>query len=254
MLDKIVAATERRLPGIIARQAEFRSATTAADRSLAAALSAPGVSVIAEVKRRSPSRGMLNADLDPARQALLYEQGGASAISVLTEQDYFDGSPADLQDVRGAVGLPALRKDFIIHPAQVWESAAMGADAILLIVAILDDTTLAGLLTEASEARLPALVEVHSAIEAERALSAGAPIIGVNSRDLRTFEVDLATAEALAPLIGDQAIRVAESGIHTPGDVARMATAGFDAVLVGESLVRSDDPAELLSRFVAAGI
>ena len=254
MLDKIVAATERRLPGIIARQAEFRTAATAADRSFTAALSAPGVSVIAEVKRRSPSRGTLNADLDPARQALLYERGGASAISVLTEHDYFDGSPADLRDVRGAVGLPALRKDFIIHPAQVWESAAMGADAILLIVAILDDATLAGLLTEASEAGLPALVEIHSAIEAERALSAGAPIIGVNNRDLRTFEVDLATAEALAPLIGDQAIRVAESGIHTPDDVARMATVGFDAVLVGESLVRADDPVELLTRFVAAGL
>ncbi len=254
MLDKIVAATERRLPGIIARQAEYQSAATLADRSFTAALSAPGISVIAEVKRRSPSRGTLNAELDPARQALLYERGGASAISVLTEHDYFDGSPADLRDVRGAVGLPALRKDFIIHPAQVWESAAMGADAILLIVAILDDATLAGLLTEASEAGLPALVEIHSAIEAERALSAGAPIIGVNNRDLRTFEVDLATAEALAPLIGDQAIRVAESGIHTPDDVARMATVGFDAVLVGESLVRADDPVELLTRFVAAGL
>lgn len=253
MLDKIVAATERRLPTVIARLDEFRSAARRSDRSFHAALNTPGISVIAEVKRRSPSRGVLSTDLDPAAQASAYEEGGASAISVLTERDHFDGSPADLRLVKQAVELPALRKDFIIHPAQVWESAALGADAILLIVAILDDGSLTRLLAEAGEAGLPALVEVHSAGEVDRAMEAGARIIGVNNRDLRTFEVSLTTAERLAALIGDQVTRVAESGINTPEDVSRMAEAGYHAVLVGESLVRSGDPAGLVGRFVAAG-
>ena len=253
MLDEIVAATERRLPEVIARWEEFRSTPVRPDRPFHAALRGPGISVIAEVKRRSPSRGTLNAELDPATRAAAYERGGASAISVLTERDHFDGSPADLQLVKQAVEIPALRKDFIVHPAQVWESAALGADAILLIVAILDDERLGGLLAEAGEAGLSALVEVHSAEEVERALGAGARIIGVNNRDLRTFEVSLTTAEHLAPLIDDQVTRVAESGIHTPEDVSRMARAGYQAVLVGESLVRSDDPAGLVGRFIEAG-
>lgn len=252
MLDKIVAAVQERLPEVISRTDAYRAAAEASDRGFAAALSAPGISVIAEVKRRSPSRGILNADLDPTRQAAKYEQGGAAAISVLTERDHFSGSPADLEAVRRSVALPVLRKDFIIHPSQVWESAAMGADAILLIVAILDGRALSSLLAEANEARLPALVEVHSADEAARAIDAGAGIIGVNNRDLTTFEVDLATAEGLASRIGGRAIRVAESGIHTPADVRRMADAGYDAVLVGESLVRSADPAELIGRFLTA--
>jgi indole-3-glycerol phosphate synthase len=253
MLDEIVAATERRLPEVIAREDEFRSTPVRRDRPFHDALSGPGISVIAEVKRRSPSRGALNTELDPAARAAAYERGGASAISVLTERDYFDGSPADLLLVKQAVEIPALRKDFIVHPAQVWESAALGADAILLIVAILDDERLGGLLAEAEEAGVSALVEVHSAEEVERARGAGARIIGVNNRDLRTFEVSLTTAEHLAPLIGDQVIRVAESGIHTPEDVRRMAQAGYQAVLVGESLVRSDDPAGLVGRFIEAG-
>ena len=253
MLEKIVAAVEARLPEVIARADEYRAAAGSERRSFSEALSRPGVSVIAEIKRCSPSRGTLNADLDPARLATMYEQGGAAAISVLTERDHFSGSPEDLRRVRGTVGLPVLRKDFVLHPAQVWESAAMGADAVLLIVAILDDSTLRELMEESTAAGLPTLVEVHSEEEAERALGSAAPIIGVNNRDLTTFEVDLATAEDLAGFIGVRALRVAESGIHTPDDVARMAEAGYDAVLVGESLVRTDDPADLVSRFVAAG-
>ncbi len=253
MLDTIVAAVEARLPAVVARYDEYRSAVTVTDGSFAGALSGPGVSIIAEVKRRSPSRGTLNADLDPAGQAALYEQGGAAAISVLTERDHFGGSPDDLRLVRSVVGVPVLRKDFIIHPAQVWESAAMGADAILLIVAILDDALLLSLLTEATGAGLPALVEVHSAEEVARAQDAGAQIIGVNNRNLRTFEVDLTTSEQLAPLLGAGVLRVAESGIHSPEDVARMGSAGYNAVLVGESLVRAEDPSDLVERFVAAG-
>lgn len=252
MLDKIVAAVHGRLPEVISQTDAHRAAARVSDRGFAAALSAPGISVIAEVKRRSPSRGTLNAGLDPARQAAIYEQGGAAAISVLTEQDHFGGSPADLEAVRLSTALPVLRKDFIVHPSQIWESAGMGADAVLLIVAILDDRTLGGLLAEAHEARLPALVEVHSAEEAARAVAAGAGIIGVNNRDLTTFEVDLATAERLASRIEGPSIRVAESGIHTPADVRRMAQAGYDAVLVGESLVRSADPAALIGRFLTA--
>ena len=253
MLEKIVTAVEARLPEVIARFDEYRAAVQQERRSFSESLSRPGVSVIAEIKRRSPSRGTLNADLDPARLATLYEQGGAAAISVLTERDYFSGSPEDLRRVRRTVGLPVLRKDFVLHPAQVWESAAMGADAVLLIVAILDDSTLSELIEESRTAGLATLVEVHSEEEAERALRSAAPIIGVNNRDLTTFEVDLATAETLADCIGARALRVAESGIHTPDDVARMAQAGYDAVLVGESLVRADDPTDLVYRFVAAG-
>ncbi len=211
-----------------------------------AALSAPGLSVIAEVKRRSPSRGSLAADLDPVLQSKRYAEGGASAISVLTEPSHFGGSNADLEAVRNSVSVPTLRKDFTLDPVQIWEAKAIGAGAVLLIVAILDDDTLAALHAEASLAGLAALVEVHSEEEAERALAIGAEIIGVNNRDLSTFETDLATAERIAPLIAGVAVKVGESGIHTAPDARRMAAAGYDAVLVGESLVRSQDPSALI--------
>ncbi len=253
MLDQIVAAVERRLPDVIARFDEYRAAAHASSRSFTEALSGPGLSVIAEVKRRSPSRGALNEGLQPGPQARAYESGGASAISVLTERDYFGGSPDDLREVERATSIPVLRKDFTLHPAQVWESAAMGADAVLLIVAVLDDGRLRRLLDEASTAGLAALVEVHSEDEAQRAVAAGAGIIGVNNRDLKTFSVDLGTAERLAASVGDGVLKVAESGINEPADAARMAEAGYDAVLVGESLVRAGDPAGEVARLVAAG-
>jgi indole-3-glycerol phosphate synthase len=253
MLDDIVASIEARLPDIIARQEGFQSAESVARRPFDGALARPGLSVIAEIKRHSPSRGVLKSDLDPGAQGRLYEQGGAAAISVLTERDHFNGSPEDLQLVRRAVDLPVLRKDFIVHPAQIWESVAIGADAILLIVAILSDRDLRSLLTLTEQIGLPALVEVHSIEEAERAQTAGASIVGVNNRDLRTFEVDLTTAERIIPLLDPGILRVAESGIHSPEDAGRMAAAGFDAVLVGESLVRAEEPAELVRRFGEAG-
>lgn len=230
---------------------EYKATVTSRRRSFADALGSPGMSVIAEIKRRSPSRGVLNAGLDPARQARAYEAGGAASISVLTERDHFSGSADDLREVRTAIRLPVLRKDFIIHPAQVWESLAMGADAILLIVAILDDATLGDLYREASDIGIPVLVETHTEQEVERASRLGAEIIGVNNRDLATFDVDLATAERLAPLIGSSTLKVAESGIHTPNDAGRMLAAGFDAVLVGESLVKAADPGRLVSEISA---
>lgn len=247
MLSDIVASVEQRLPQVIARLDQYKATVTPRRRSFADVLAQPGLSVIAEIKRRSPSRGVLNAELDPAQQARTYEAGGAACISVLTERDHFSGSAADLQRVRAAAGLPVLRKDFLIHPAQVWESVAMGADAILLIVAILDDPTLGDLYQEAKDAGVPVLVETHTEQEVERANRLGAEIVGINNRDLSTFEVDLGTAERLAPLLGPSILKVAESGIHAAGDARRMLTAGFDAVLVGESLVTAADPGRMLA-------
>ena len=251
MLPDIVASVERRLPRVIARLDEYKTAVTPRRRSFSAALASPGMSVIAEIKRRSPSRGVLNAGLDPAQQARAYEAGGASCISVLTEQDHFSGSADDLRQVRAAVGLPVLRKDFIIHPAQIWESVAMGADAVLLIVAILDDETMGDLYRAARDVGIPALVETHTEQEVERANRLGAEIVGVNSRDLATFDVDLRTAERLASLIAPSVLKVAESGIHSPIDAQRMLAVGFDGVLVGESLVKASNPGRLVADLAA---
>ena len=209
------------------------------------------MSVVAEVKRRSPSRGELAGALDPAAQSAAYQEGGAAAISVLTEPEFFAGSLADLAAVAGAVDVPVLRKDFIVDPAQIWESVIHGADAVLLIVAVLDDDELTSLLAEAEGAGLDALVEVHAAAEAERAIEAGARIVGVNNRDLTSFDVDLSTAESLAGLVEAAPVRVAESGIFDGDDAARMAAAGYHAVLVGEALVRAGDPAALVAELRA---
>ncbi len=249
MLGEIVASVRSRLPDVRARRGALQRAAEASDppRDFKAALTRPGLAVIAEIKRRSPSAGMLAGDLDPPRWALRYEEGGAAAISVLTEPDYFAGSLHDLEAVRDTVGLPLLRKDFIVEPAQVWEARAHGADAVLLIVAILSDAELAELMAETREAGMAALVEAHTAAEADRALSAGADVIGVNNRDLTTFVTDLATAEAVAPRLGPDVVRVAESGVSDPASAARMAIAGYDAILVGEALVRSEDPAALIA-------
>lgn len=203
--------------------------------------------VISEIKRRSPSKGDLAPELDPAQIAAAYERGGASALSVLTDRPSFGGAISDLQDARAACGLPVLRKDFIIDAVQVDEARAVGADAVLLIVAALDDAALRDLHEHADALGLAVLVEAHDETEVGRAVDAGARIVGVNSRSLQTFGEDLSVAERLRARIPTDSIAVAESAIRSADDAARMAAAGFDAVLVGEALVRSSDPAALVA-------
>ncbi len=244
MLTEIVASTRIR----IARDGVRRASGSHAPREFAAALRATGLQVIAEIKRRSPSAGPLAPDLDPVAQALAYEQGGAAAISVLTEPDYFAGSIDDLIAVRGSVAVPVLRKDFIVDVRQVEESRAAGADALLLVVAALERTELERLLAECETVGIEALVEAHDAIEAAAAIAAGARIVGVNNRNLKTFDTDLGVAERLADEVAGADVRVAESGVSSPAAAARMARAGYDAILVGEALVKADDPAALLGR------
>jgi indole-3-glycerol phosphate synthase len=201
------------------------------------------VAVIAEVKRRSPSKGDLAVDLDAASLAAAYERGGASCLSVLTDVDFFGGSAGDLAAARAATMLPTLRKDFTVAASDVCDARVMGADAVLLIAAALDDAELADFHALAVELGLDALVEVHDEGELERAVAVGADLVGVNQRDLVTFEVDTARALRLAPLVPAGAVAVAESGIDGPAAAAELAAAGYHAVLVGESLVRSSDPA-----------
>jgi indole-3-glycerol phosphate synthase len=201
------------------------------------------LAVIAEVKRRSPSRGDLAADLDPAATAAAYQAGGAACLSVLTDVEFFGGSPEDLQAARAAVALPVLRKDFTVDPRDVADARAMGADAVLLIVAALDDGELAELHALALELGLDALVEVHDEVELERAVAVGATLVGVNQRDLVTFAVDHDRAVRIGRAMPAGVVRVAESGIRGPEDAAALAAAGFHAVLVGESVVAAEDRA-----------
>lgn len=221
-------------------------------RSFAAALRDPdgALRVIAEIKRRSPSKGDLAPDLDPTTTAVAYAAGGAAALSVLTDRPFFGGAVADLAAARAAVDLPILRKDFTIDEIQVYESRAIGADAVLLIAAALpDDAHLADLHGLASDLGLAVLVEAHDEHEIDRALSIGATIVGVNARDLGTFAEDLAGSVRLAGRIPAPVVAVAESAIRSAPDAARMAAAGFDAVLAGEVLVRSDNPSAMISTF-----
>lgn len=221
--------------------------------ALAALSAAQGVHVIAEVKRASPSKGALASIADPAALASAYERGGASVISVLTEQRRFGGSLADLAAVRAAVGIPLLRKDFIVEDYQIWEARAWGADLVLLIVAALDDDSLVDLLATVSEAGMHALVEVHDEAEVARAVALGARIIGVNARDLRTLEVDRTTFARLAGGIPQDVVTIAESGVRSADDVRDYVSQGADGVLVGEALVIGDDPTRTLEQFLAAG-
>jgi indole-3-glycerol phosphate synthase len=236
------AASDTRDPGSLledaARSPETRGFRRALDR-----LGANGLTgVIAEIKRRSPSKGDLAPDLDPAGLAAEYERGGATCLSVLTDERFFGGSPSDLQAARRACGLPVLRKDFTVSAADVADARIMGADAVLLIVAALSDSELASLLAVARGLGLDSLVEVHDESELETALGYGADLVGVNQRDLETFEVDHELAARLATLIPDSVVAVAESGIRDPRDVSRLAECGFQGVLVGESVVTSADP------------
>lgn len=222
-------------------------------RDAYAALRRPGVGVIAEVKRASPSKGQLADIPDPAELARQYAAGGARCISVLTEGRWFGGSLDDLAAVRAAVDVPVLRKDFIISSYQVHEARAYGADLVLLIVAALEQNALVGLLERIESLGMTALVEVHDEEEADRALEAGARVIGVNARDLRTLEVDRSVFERIAPGLPNRVVKVAESGVRGPHDLIRYASAGADAVLVGEGLVTKKSPREAVAELVNAG-
>jgi indole-3-glycerol phosphate synthase len=245
ILDEIVdwkrreVARRKRALSLADIQADIARAPT--PRSLVDALRRPGVSLVAEIKRASPSKGLLRPDLDPAALAREYEANGARAISVLTDQHFFRGCLGHLRAVRKAVRLPVLRKDFILDPYQVYEARAAGADAVLLIVAALGDAELDSLYRLVRHLGMDALVEVHDEVELERALAIEPRIVGVNNRDLRTFEVDLETTARLRARVPGYVALVAESGVHTPDDVARLVAMGADAMLVGEALVRAED-------------
>lgn len=254
-LDKILdahraaaAADERDTAELLHRCMGMEAA-----RDFAAALASPGLSVIAEVKRRSPSKGDLAAGLDPAEVAAQYAEGGAACLSVLTDVDYFGGSPADLAAARAAVALPVLRKDFTVSIKDVYDARLMGADAVLLIAAALDDDELATFAAAASEVGLAALFEIHDEVELARALAADAKVIGVNQRDLITFEVDQERAVRMAPQIPEGLVRVAESGVRGPEDAAVLYAAGFDAVLVGESVVTAGERAAAVRALRSVG-
>ncbi|MHB1469514.1 MAG: indole-3-glycerol phosphate synthase TrpC, partial [Solirubrobacteraceae bacterium] len=221
-------------------------------RALREALNAPGMSVIAEVKRRSPSAGTLRAEIDVPALARAYEAGGAAALSVLTDGPHFDGSLEDLEAARAACALPILRKDFVIDPYQLHEAAAAGADAVLLIVAALSEAELSRLRQTATALGLDTLVEVHDERELEAALSAGADVVGVNNRDLRDFSVDVGRTFALLPRIPAGVTVVSESGIGAPEQLRELAAAGVSAVLIGESLVRAKDPGAALAALLRA--
>lgn len=243
-LEEILAAKRDEIEQLKPRAAELdRQAHARTDfRDFRTALESPGrkPAVIAEIKKASPSAGVITQSFDPIAIAKNYERAGANAISVLTDAKFFQGSLEHLKNVYGAVLLPLLRKDFLWDRAQIAEAAANGADAILLIVAAVTQDQLARLLKAAKEYRLDALVEVHSVDELQRALEAGAQIVGINNRDLTTFDVDLAVTEKICPEVPDEIILVSESGIKTAADVARVKACGVDAILVGEALMRGE--------------
>jgi indole-3-glycerol phosphate synthase len=255
ILARIVAKKRAELAAAVTpreeweRKAEMRLASR---RDFRAALAARTPAIIAEAKKASPSRGVLASGFDAARVASAYERGGAAALSVLTDATFFQGSLADLENARAAVALPVLRKDFTIAELQILEAAAHGADAILLIAAILTEREIHDFREAAARYRMAALVEVHNLGELEKAVGAGIDLLGVNNRDLTTFEVTLETSLRLAEHIPAGVLRVSESGIHGAQDIAKLRGAGYTAFLVGEHLVKSDDPAATLRELVTA--
>jgi indole-3-glycerol phosphate synthase len=255
-LDDILARHRRAADADTRDVARLReeAAAVGASRGFAGALRGPGLAVIAEIKRRSPSKGDLGMTRSPAEMAQAYAGGGAACLSVLTDAESFGGSAADLAEARAAVALPVLRKDFTVSEADVCDARLMGADAVLLIAAALSDAELAALGGLAAHLGMDALYEVHDEEEVDRVLAAGAEVVGVNQRDLHTFEVDTSRAVRVATTIPDAVVKVAESGIGGPADAAALAEAGFDAVLVGESLVRAADPGAAVAALRAAPV
>ncbi|MDG4788705.1 indole-3-glycerol phosphate synthase TrpC [Micromonospora sp. WMMD1102] len=257
MLDEILAGVRedvaRRQEQVPLEQIKQLAAAAAPPRDAYAALRRPGVGVIAEVKRSSPSKGQLAEIADPADLAGDYAAGGARCISVLTEGRWFGGSLEDLAAVRDAVDIPVLRKDFVVSSYQVHEARAHGADLVLLIVAALEQNVLVGLLERIESLGMTPLVEVHDEEEADRAMEAGARVIGVNARNLRTLEVDRSVFERIAPGLPNNVVKIAESGVRGPHDLIRYASAGADAVLVGEGLVTQKSPREAVAELVNAG-
>jgi indole-3-glycerol phosphate synthase len=243
--ERVIAAQEA-LPFDQMRRKAQEARRDAKPHAFRDALQAEGINIIAEFKRRSPSKGTIRAEANLGEMVRSYESGGAVAISVLTEEDYFDGSLDDLRAVKSAVRLPVLRKDFVFDDYQVYESAAAGADAILLIVAALDETLSHLRLLAEEELQMDALVEVHTSDEMKRANAAGATLIGVNNRDLRTFTVSLETSLSLAREAPPNALLISESGLHNSADLHRLRDAGYHGFLIGETLMRADDPANML--------
>jgi indole-3-glycerol phosphate synthase len=246
-----VAHRKRVLPEAALRIAVEKK--TAPPRDFPSALTGSGVHIIAELKKASPSRGIIRSDFTPALLASDLEQAGATALSVLTEEDFFSGSLGDLKEASRVTKIPILRKDFILDPWQVWETRAAGADSFLLIAAVLDDETFRALLALGRSLKMEPLVEVHSRQELERVLSAGAKIIGVNNRDLQDFSVHLKTSLELVRGIPEDCIAVSESGLRTREDLVRLSEAGFDAFLIGERLMQQDDPGQALRTLLQPG-
>ncbi len=258
ILDDIVAhkreelATRQREEPLTDLKAAAKEAPP--PRGFHAALRQSGLSVIAEVKRKSPAKGVLNQAVDPAQQASSYARAGARAVSVLTDQRFFDGTNADLQAVAKRVDLPLLRKDFTIDAYHVYEARAIGADAILLIVRALEQAQLTDFQALATELGMDVLVEVHDEAELESALAAGSQVVGINNRDLSTMTVDLAVTSRLRPLVPAGVTLVSESGIRTPDDVRTVTSAGVDAILVGEALMSAGNPGATLRTFIEAAV
>jgi indole-3-glycerol phosphate synthase len=251
--DEVAAARKRESAVALRNRAEQRDPAERRDftAALRAKIGAGGAAVIAEVKKASPSKGVLRADFDPVAIGASYAQGGAACLSVLTDVHFFQGAPAYLQQARRASGLPALRKDFIVDEYQLYEAGTWGADCVLLIVAALDKFQLRDLEAAAQSVGLAVLVEVHDARELDLALELKTPLLGINNRNLRTFEVSLATTLDLLPRIGPERLVVTESGILAPADVQTMRSAGVNAFLVGEAFMRAPDPGAELARLFA---
>ena len=254
ILDRIVEVKREevaRLKGTtsfeVLREAALNTPTP---RDFRASISGSDCAVIAEVKRSSPSRGRIREDFDHLAIASLYEENGAAAISVLTDEEFFEGKKTYLSEIKNRVSLPLLRKDFIIDPCQICETRIIGADAVLLIAAILDDSMLVQFIELAESLGLSPLVEVHSREELERALAAGAGIIGINNRNLKTFSTDLATSLELAPLVPEGRVVISESGINGRGDIERLMEGGIHTFLVGETLMRAPDVGEKLKELM----
>lgn len=251
---RTVAESAARVPLAEVRREAEAARRGATRHALSAGLRREGINIIAEIKRASPSKGALRPDLDPGELARGYEGGGAVALSVLTEEEFFKGSLEDLRAARAAVSIPVLRKDFVVGEWQIYESAGAGADAVLLIAAALDDAALRSFRELAEdELGMDALVEVHTADELARAEASGAKLIGVNNRDLRTFEVSLETSIALAALAGGGALLVSESGLRDRQDILRLRGHGFGGFLIGETFMRAADPGAALRALVEGG-